>query len=120
MHYYITNIGEEELPAIWTWHGLMRYEEDMEILLPEGTKQCRNVLKEKDLGEPDTIYPYKGAVYDFSKVPAAASRKAVKYYIEPESENEKVLGQSACCGFFYPCIVCCIMTKKNFLILVYG
>ena len=35
----------------------MRYEEDMEILLPEDTKQCRNVLEEKDLGRPDTIYP---------------------------------------------------------------
>lgn len=113
MRYDITNIGEEELPAIWTWHGLMRYEEDMEILLPEDTKRCRNVLEDKDLGRPDTIYPYKKSVYDFSKVPAAASRKAVKYYIEPESADGTISEQSACCGFFYPSRRMCCLLQYN-------
>ena len=83
MRCHIANIGEDELPAIWTWHGLMRYEEDMEILLPFGTGRCRNVLSERMLGAPDTIYTYDNPVYDFRKVPAADSRRAVKYYLEP-------------------------------------
>lgn len=102
MHYHITNTGEEELPAIWTWHGLMRYEEGMEILLPQGTKRCRNVLEDPVLGAVDTIYPCKGPIYDFSKVPVAASGRAVKYYMEPETEEENISKTPACCGFFYP------------------
>lgn len=102
MHYYITNIGEDELPAIWTWHGLMRYEEDMEILLPEGTRQCRNVLAEDNLGKPDTIYPYENPVYNFAKVPPADSKTAVKYYIEPEAVMDKPVSMPVCCGFLYP------------------
>lgn len=86
MRCHIANIGEE-LPAIWTWHGLMRYEEDMEILLPEGNGKCRNVLLDPVLGEPDTVYPYDNPVYDFRRVPRADSRRAVKYYLEPEESG---------------------------------
>ncbi len=103
MHGRISNIGEDALPAIWTWHGLMRYEEDMEILLPEGTKQCRNVLEDDMLGEADTVYPCKSTAYDFTKVPPADSGRAVKYYVEPETAMGGAESFSpACCGFFYP------------------
>ena len=110
--YNITNIGEDLLPAFWTWHGLMRYEEDMEILLPEGTRQCWNVLADDVLGKPDTVYPCRSAVYDFTKVPAKNSGRAVKYYAEPEGFMGGAKGGAnidgvndatpACCGFFYP------------------
>ena len=33
--YRIINEGDSGLPCIWTWHGLMRYEEDMKIILPD-------------------------------------------------------------------------------------
>ena len=122
MRCHIANIGEDELPAIWTWHGLMRYEEDMEILLPFGTGRCRNVLSEQTLGAPDTIYPYDNPVYDFRRVPAADSRRAVKYYLEPgevgESKNcspyTSLPGRSELlpeiCGFYYPSKeICCML-----------
>lgn len=102
IHYHIVNTGVEELPAIWTWHGLMRYEEGMEILFPKGTRRCRNVLEDKVLGAAGTVYPCRGSVYDFSKVPAAASGRAVKYYVEPEREKEIISKYFVRCGFFYP------------------
>lgn len=111
MHYRISNTGKDALPAIWTWHGLMRYEEDMEILLPEGTKQCRNVLSGSILGGTDTVYPYKSAAYDFTKVPSATSKGAVKYYVEPEMEGGRVADSlTVCCRFFYPSKkMCCLL-----------
>lgn len=103
MHYRISNTGKDALPAIWTWHGLMRYEEDMEILLPEGTERCRNVLANDMLKEADTVYPCKSMSYDFTKVPPAASGRAVKYYVEPEAARDGAAAFSpVCCGFFYP------------------
>lgn len=88
LRYHITNIGEEELPAIFTWHGLMRYEEDMEILLPKGVGQCQNVLSERILGAPDTVYPYDNPVHNFCRVPPADSFRAIKYYLEPGEEEK--------------------------------
>lgn len=34
IRYRITKEGEEEFPCFWTWYGLVRYEQDMELLLP--------------------------------------------------------------------------------------
>lgn len=33
-HYYIENTGQDSFPCLWTFHGLVRYEEDMEIIHP--------------------------------------------------------------------------------------
>lgn len=122
LRYHIVNIGEEKLPAIFTWHGLMRYEEDMEILLPKGTGQCRNVLSDRILGMPDTVYPYSNPVHNFCKVPPADSFRAVKYYLEPEGEergktnisdnflSERRQSLPAISGFYYPSQkICCML-----------
>lgn len=103
IRYRITNEGAWELPCFWTWHGLMRYEEDMEVILPKGITHCRNVLSESVLGEAGTIYPLKNDVYDFTKVPNAASRSMIKFY----AEGEVPYGR---CGVYYPSQnVTCIM-----------
>lgn len=95
IHYRIENMGTEELPAIWTWHGLMRYEEDMEILLPEETEAVRNVLDDPVLGREGTVHPVQGRLYDFTRVPPAEPRSAVKYYVESRVTEGR-------CGFYYP------------------
>lgn len=95
IHYRIENRGAEELPAIWTWHGLMRYEEDMEILLPKGAERFRNVLDGSVLGKEGTVYPLKNERYDFAKVPRAESCSMVKFYVE-----SRIL--EGACGFYYP------------------
>jgi len=95
LRYRIKNMVEEELPAIWTWHGLMRYEEDMEILMPDGAAWFRNVLDSPDLGEEGAVYPLQNACYDFTKVPRAESCCAVKYYVESRVAE-------GYCGFYYP------------------
>lgn len=95
LHYKIVNESEEEFPCIWTWHGLMRYEEDMQILLPKHTKKIRNVLEHPKIGAKDDIYDLNNTVYNFNLVPSKDSRSMVKYYCE-----EKV--EEGCCGFTYP------------------
>ena len=101
--YRIENRGAEELPAIWTWHGLMRYDEDMEILLPEGAEQFRNILDGSVLGKEGTIYPLQNERYDFTKVPGAESHSMVKYYVESRIPEGR-------CGFYYPAAdVSCIL-----------
>lgn len=103
IQYRITNDGDRELPCIWTWHGLMRYEEDMEVILPKGTTHCRNVLTGPVLGEAGTVYPVENGPYDFTKVPSAQSRSMSKFYGEhPVKEGR--------CGLRYPSQnVTCIM-----------
>lgn len=93
--FHIINEGKEELPCIWTWHGLMRYEEDMEILLPPEITHCRNVLGGGILGEAGKIYPVDSPLYDFRRVPKRNTCSMVKFYGE-----ERVT--EGCCGFFYP------------------
>lgn len=95
INYHIVNEGTGELPCFWTWHGLMRYEEDMEIILPKGITHCRNVLSGSVLGDAGRIYPLENDVYDFTKVPSADSRSMVKFYIEDAVK----CGQ---CGLYYP------------------
>lgn len=95
IRYRIVNTGKEELPCIWTWHGLMRYEQDMEILLPEEIKHCRNVSPSRALGEVGRIYPVENPVYDFTRVPKAETKSAVKYYGEERVEKGR-------CGLVYP------------------
>lgn len=95
IHYHIVNEGDDELPCFFTWHGLMRYEENMEVILPDGVICCRNVLSGSVLGEAGKIYPLENDVYDFKKVPKAESRSMVKFYAEGELTD-------GCCGVHYP------------------
>lgn len=95
IRYHIVNEGPEELPCLWTWHGLMRYEEDMEVILPEGITHCRNVLDDSVLGKAGLIYPLRNSQYDFSKVPETESRSMVKFYAEESVRRGR-------CGLRYP------------------
>lgn len=95
IQYRITNTGQEKLPCIWTWHGLMRYEQDMEILLPKELEHCRNVLPGSCLGEEGKIYPVRNAVYDFTRVPGRETKSMVKYYGEERLDK-------GYCGLSYP------------------
>lgn len=90
IHYRITNESAEELPCIWTWHGLMRYEEEMEVILPPGTTHCRNVLTGPVLGEAGTVYPAEDP--RFTGVPGAGMSK---FYAEPPVKQGS-------CGLRYP------------------
>lgn len=95
IHYRIVNVGEQEFPCIWTWHGLVHYEEDMRIILPEEIRRCRNVLSGTCLGRTDAVLPVENSMYDFRSVPKKGTKSMVKYYGE-----EKV--KKGCCGFIYP------------------
>lgn len=95
IHYCIVNEGTGELPCVWTWHGLMRYEEDMKIILPQGITQLRNVLSGTVLGEAGRIYPLENDRYDFLKVPKAGTESMVKFYAEDPVKYGR-------CGLHYP------------------
>lgn len=92
--YHITNESDSELPCFWTWHGLMRYEPDMEVILPDGTTHCRNVLSGPELGDAGIVYPINGH-YDFTRVPKAESRTMSKFYVEHPLKEGR-------CGLHYP------------------
>lgn len=94
IRYDIKNESDAELPCFWTWHGLMRYEEDMRVILPEKTTHCRNVLTGPELGEAGTVYSVNGS-YDFTKVPKAESKIMSKFYAEHPVKSGK-------CGLRYP------------------
>lgn len=113
IRYQITNDSENELPCLWTWHGLMRYEADMEVILPEGTTHCRNVLSGPELGEAGTVYPITG-VYDFSKVPNPESKSMSKFYSEHPVRSGR-------CGLRYPTQgMTCMLTYDPKILPYYG
>lgn len=99
--YSILNQGEEPFPYIWAFHCLVNYEEDMHLLFPDGTAQVVNVMHSQRLGGAGSAYAFpcsadaKGEIYDFTRVPAAASKSCEKYY---------VLGRvsQGSCGYYYP------------------
>ena len=95
LHYRIENRGGGEFPFLWTFHGLMRYEEDMRLLLPTDFEYYRNVLSHPVLGEEGRVYPARNDIYDFSRVPAPESKSMVKYYGEGKSRE-------GACGLWYP------------------
>lgn len=114
IRYHIINEGPGELPCFWTWHGLMRYEEDMEVILPQGITHCRNVLSGDILGESGRIYPLENKVYDFSKVPNARSGSMVKFYAEEVVKYGR-------CGLHYPSqSVTCIMEYDAKILPYFG
>lgn len=74
--------GAPPFPCLWTYHGLMRYEEDMRVEFPAG-----DILPLCGIGE--------GEAYDVTRVPPRNSGAAVKYYAsEPVKEGR--------CGLLYP------------------
>ena len=95
IRYRIVNESENELPCLWTWHGLLRYEQDVEFSLPEEIERFRNVLSDGPLGEAGILYPRKNPVYDFERMPKTNGPCMVKYYGE-EPVREGI------CEAFYP------------------
>ena len=102
--YEIENFGAGVFPCLWTFHGLMRYEEDMRVLLPKwdgvessGRREILNVFDSKTLGEDGRIYDYEGEEYDFRGVPPASSNDAIKFFL-----NGSV--QEGSCGLEYPSV----------------
>lgn len=92
--YHIENTGDEPFPCIWAFHGLMRYEENMEILYPTGGDTFLNTFESPLLGAPGRLHGPGGA-YDFGRVPPKEPPSMVKYYLkEPVKEGR--------CGFWYP------------------
>lgn len=95
IEYHIVNHGKEELPCIWTWHGLLRYEQDMELILPKDVIHCRNVLDDCILGKEGMVYPLQNDTYDFTKMPNPVECDMIKYY----NEEDVMEGH---CGIYYP------------------
>lgn len=95
LHYKISNSSNEAFPCLWAFHGLVRYEENMEIFYGDGVDSFLNVLESKELGEVGTIIPRNNQNYDFTKVPKKASKTMVKYYVEGAVKQ-------GICGYRYP------------------
>ncbi len=95
LKYDIHNRNDCPLPCIWTFHGLMRYEENMELLYGTDVQRFRNVFESQELGRVDEIYQRENSVYDFEKVPCSCSRTMVKYYAEDKIKD-------GFCGYRYP------------------
>jgi hypothetical protein len=99
--YEIENFGEEQFPCIWAMHCLVRCEEDMEIIFPNGTKEVINVLDSKFLGRTGTIHNYpvtlsaNGDKFFLNKVMKASSKNYEKYYVNGRLEE-------GYCGIYYP------------------
>lgn len=95
MRYRIENQKTTALPCLWTFHGLMRYEEDMELIYPEDCSSLENVLESPQLGKTGEIYALDTEQYCFYRVPLKSTKTMIKYYAA-----EKV--KQGHCGYRYP------------------
>ncbi|MCR5755951.1 MAG: aldose 1-epimerase family protein [Acetatifactor sp.] len=83
--YLIQNTGTFAFPCLWACHCLVRYEEDMRLIYPEGVTEFQTVLNQE-------AYPPR---YDYGRVPPRQMASMVKYY---------ALGKVSrgYCGYDYP------------------
>lgn len=99
--YSISNTGNESFPYIWTMHGLLNSEKDMEIFLPSGTKSVMNVQENKLFGRPGTLYSFphalisNGMIYNLNKIESNYAESTVKFYVSDEITSGE-------CGVYYP------------------
>lgn len=93
--YEIQNLSDESFPCLWAFHGLVRYEEDMELLYSEDVKSFENVLQGEELGEVGRHIALKNEEYNFAHVPEKVSETMVKYYVDSRLEK-------GVCGYRYP------------------
>ncbi len=99
--YEIVNRGTEMFPCIWAAHYLVNCEENMELLLPQGTEHVVNVSSSKFLGAEATVHSYPktlsldGEIYHLNKIYPESAKKCEKFYTF-EQLNE------GSCGIFYP------------------
>lgn len=95
LKYKICNTGDVPFPCIWTFHGLVRYEEDMQLLYPEQVTRFENVLESQEVGAVGEHILRKNAHYDFSAVPDKKTKTMVKYYADQKLTEGR-------CGYRYP------------------
>ncbi|MDD3278700.1 MAG: DUF4432 family protein [Lachnospiraceae bacterium] len=95
LHYQISNQGRESLPCIWTFHGLLRYEEDMELFFDTSVRGFVNVFENAALGAVGTRYAVEDDRYSFCRVPAPDTCSMTKYY----ADGPLQVGH---CGVYYP------------------
>lgn len=94
INWHISNTGDVPFPFLWTMHGLVKYEPDMELLYPEEIGRFLNVLDSPELKSAGTEH-IPGVDWDFGRVPDMNSGSQLKYYAA-----EKVT--SGWCGYRYP------------------
>lgn len=93
--YHIANTGGYDWPCMWTMHGLVRYEEDMRLIYPQGTQMLLNVADSPQLGADGSLHSIDSAEYNFRGVPNQMSHTMVKYYLSGKTDE-------GCCGYEYP------------------
>jgi galactose mutarotase-like enzyme len=101
LNYKITNNGGESFPCIWTMHGLLNCEDDMEIYLPRGTVSVISVQDSKVFGKAGAVLSYpeavtrEGAPYHLNKIKPVTAGKTEKFYVNGEITTGE-------CGVYYP------------------
>ncbi len=101
IQYNITNHGHEDIPCLWAMHCLIRCEEDMQLIFPEGTNEIRNVFKSKYLGDIDEIHSYPsfyqkdGNEFRLDRIYPGNAGKCEKYYVDGKVRE-------GVCGAYYP------------------
>ncbi len=91
--YAIDNPTNTPIPAIWTCHCLVRYEDGMEILLPPEAETVENVYETQWLGPKGKVWD-KDALECITKFPPFGD---LKY----EMEQKVTSGTSGTCGYWY-------------------
>lgn len=95
IYYEIKNPGDIPFPCLWAFHGLVRYEEDMELIYGKEADSFENVLDSPELGKIGRRIPFRNQEYDFSRVPKRGSGTMVKYYADRKIHTGR-------CGYRYP------------------
>ena len=101
IHYDILNVGQQSLPFIWTFHGLLKADPKMHLNFPLGTRAVENVLNSDFLGEAGSIHNFpitkdlKGNEYRLDRICDIRAKKYEKYYVS----NTIEIGE---CGVYYP------------------
>ena len=97
--YQIQNIGNDPIPCLWACHCLVRYEEDMQLIYPEGTKILENVMDSQELGNSGSLATYPGNSdglgYDYRTVASKQRPTMLKYYVKGQVSAGE-------CGYDYP------------------
>lgn len=96
LSYKITNLGVKDFYCFYTFHGLFRYESDLQIEYPKDTAEILNVLEHKVLGKVGATHPFPVTEnYDFRKLGLNEEPDMTKYYV-----NHKI--QDVTCAIVYP------------------
>jgi len=96
LSYKITNLGLKDFYCFYTFHGLFRYESDLQIDYPKDTAEILNVLEHKVLGKAGDTHPFPDTVnYDFRKLGLNEEPDMIKYYVNHKTQDGN-------CALVYP------------------